>query len=85
MELEWRDPPELPAPGMRGHFEPVIVELRKKPGEWAVVRKYDQKASVESAVSNCRKRFKDCEFVSAPEGEKFVLFGRMKLHNPPKK
>ena len=84
MKMEWREPPEIPTPGRRSRFDPVIEELRGNVGEWGVVRKYGNQARAHSAVSNCRKRFPDCEFLSAKEGDGWTVFGRMLLKGPEK-
>ena len=76
MKLDWREPPEPEAPGLRGRFQPIVEELRKKPMEWAVMRTYGKRASSDTAAASCRKQFPDCEFVSRAEGEDWSVFGR---------
>ena len=76
MKLDWREPPEAVAPGLRGRFQPIVEQLRLRPGEWAVMRTYGKRASSDTAASSLRERFKDCEFVSAKEGEDWSVFGR---------
>jgi len=88
MKLEWRDPPESSGRGRRGRFLPLIAELKKKPGDWAVIATYEKKATAQGTTSSLRNAHNDCEFewgTSKDETDVFEVFGRAKLHNPPAK
>lgn len=84
MELEWIDEPVGVGTGeRRTEAFRMVEQLRKRPGEWAIVKRAQKKSTVQSAASQMKKRYPDCEFLWGKEDEQnFVVSGRMKLHNP---
>lgn len=77
-DIEWRDPPSAYSGRKAGDWANVLLPLMERPGQWAMVRRYENKASCQAsayALRNRRLKYPagSWEFV-ARDGELFVRY-----------
>lgn len=80
VQLVWERPPNKVSAGesLIAALMPLIVELRRHPGEWARL----VSCAAKSSAANYRNRlgklpeFKDIDFHSSPTPDGFAVFGR---------
>lgn len=78
MAIEWREPSPKATGNAGFDWEPLLAELRKRRGEWAMIRAFEIRGHAGNATTMLKKKYPAFDFTSRQVGEGAELFARLK-------